>query len=170
MRIELCVTLLLVGCAGTRITADDANEPTHEVRTIATFGGRTADAVANALNARDDFAPKVMSREETQALVTGLGMNPEQPLGTSDLKKLPAKGIDGWMHVTTHGHAWTDQAHRFIRVRLTSTRDPDRYLAIEWKNAWAGAPGSGADRMVRKSVETAAEEIAEEITAQLNER
>jgi len=165
-----CFALLLSGCGGSTMVADDANEPQHQVRTIATSpsGYDTADAIAKALEAREDFEPKVLDVDQTMQLLRRLGIKSSKAQLSENRQRLRAEGVDGWLDVTTHEHPTSDAPNR-VSVRLSSTHDPTRAITLEWSNAWGGMKGSLADASMRKGLEAAAREIAAGIAKQFNE-
>ena len=143
------------------MVADDANEPRHEVRTVATnpAGYDTGDAIAKALEARDDFAPKVLDVEQTMQLLRKLGIPSSKATLPESRQRLRAEGIDGWLDVTMEEHPTSDDPNR-ISVRLSSTHDPKLAITLEWRNAWGGMKGSLADASMRMGLDSAAKEIA----------
>jgi len=167
----VCVASLLVGCGSSQLDADDANEPRHAIRIIATdpSGFDAGDAIAKELEARDDFEPKVLDVAATAKLLGEMGIKTSKAQLPANQKRLRGKSVDGWLDVKMEQHMASDDPS-WIEVRLFSTHDPSRYLFVKWKNAWGGMKGSLADATMRKSLKTAAKEIAEELALQLNDR
>ena len=160
-------SLAIAGCAGSSsVDFKDSGFVEHSVRTVAiaapddlfdTVDTQLAQKIGSTL-AKQGFVVDDATR--TTAMLAKSNVNPPDILMPNGLRALRSDGVDVVLSVNAAAASLGGPPMRFVKVRLISTDTGKEVVGIDWKNSWAGMPGSPADYMNRKGLDSAAEEIA----------
>lgn len=152
----LLLPCLVAGCAASRTSGRgvlDTHQP--QVIALAPGGGPLAEAVGFALAQR---GITVIDATTTTDLMARFNLNEFQISQPAGLAQFARQGVDGVLIV--HVVAAADQLPQSATARLASTHDGHVLTGITWQNGFAGRRGSIADRVMRKDLIQAADEIA----------
>lgn len=162
----IAVMLLAIGGCGTTKVSEAPRRaaPTQPINTIAMApsGGLLADALGVELF---NAGYQVIDTAQFSALMVRADVSEYEILAPQNLTKLQAQGIDAVL--SAKAAADIDGNPKSASVRLTSTRDGQLLAGLTWQNAWGGMSGSVADRVMKKDLTAAAEQIANELVKQL---
>jgi hypothetical protein len=163
----LLVVPALCSCASSGIgsATSSVDHPLERVA-LSPDGGELVDAIAATLSSSGGYSGKVLSREETRSLLRSLEISSITVGQPENLAKLAASGIDAWLYVEADVNALSDKP-KSVLLRVLSTRKPDQYIQLDWKNGWGGMPGSLADAAMKKDAAEAGAEIGAEVAGLL---
>ena len=122
---------------------------------MAPGGGLLADAVAVEL-ANRGFT--VIDPATTSNLLIRLNVTEIEVAQPEGLAKLNTQGIDAYLVVRAAGGS--DGRPESASARMNSTQTGQVLAGVTWQNGWGGRAGSPADRVMRKNLSEAANEIA----------
>lgn len=125
-------------------------------------GGLLAEAVAVELSNR---GYTVIDPSDTSRLMARLNLNEVEIARPEGLSKLRDQGIDALLVVRAAGGY--DEHPQSATARVSSTYTGRLIAGVSWQNGWGGQAGSIADRVMRKGLTQAAQEIAEAISRNL---
>lgn len=163
--IVLLALFLVVGCSGSRISNVQNLPPLeHAVRVVALdpSGGAMADAIGIHLMGS---GIRVVDTRQTTSMLQRVGLTEIEVIEPRALEALHDAGVDAVLAVNTQ--AGYDDQPESVSVRLVSATTGGMLAGTAWQNGRAGMAGSPADRMRRKGVVEAAEQIGAEIAKQL---
>lgn len=161
----LCALIVLAGCGTSKISmAPVAGTAKHQVKTVAFMpgGGLLADAVGVELANR---GMTVIDSASTSSLMVRLNLNEVEITRPEGLAKLAQQGIDAVLIV--RAGAGEDRRPESASARMNSTTTGQMLAGVTWQNGWGGAPGSPADRTMRKGTSEAATEIAQALISRV---
>ena len=156
---------LLSGCGSSKLsTLPVMHKEQYSVQTIALApeGGLLAEAVGIELSNRGYI---IIDSTSTSKLLIRLNIGELEVANPQALQKLKEKGIDAYLTVKSAG-AYDGQVQG-ASARATSTHSGKIIAGISWQNGWGGMAGSPADRMMRKGLAEAAQEIGEALSESL---
>lgn len=159
------IIFLLSGCGSSKLsTLPVMHEEQHSVQIIALApeGGLLAEAVGIELSNR---GYTIIDSASTSKLLIRLNIGELEVANPQALQKLEEKGIDAYLTVKSAG-AYDGQVQS-ASARATSTHSGKIIAGISWQNGWGGMAGSPADRMMRKGLAEAAQEIGEALSESL---
>lgn len=160
----LVMSVLLVGCAGSRLSSIQNAKPISQNINriaIAPGSGPFGEAIGVELF---NMGFQVVDANEAAGLIGRAGLKEFElytPKGNSVLR---AQGIEA---VITAKAVAVDGTPESASVRVTNTTDGRILAGITWQNGWGGQRGSIADRTMRKNLSSAAQEIAKELGKRL---
>lgn len=149
---------LLVACASSQVSMHSVgSKPAHQIQAIAMApgGGLLADAVAVEL-ANRGFT--VIDPAATSNLLVRLNLTEIEIARPAGLAKLKDQGVDAYL-VVRAAAGW-DGRPESASARMNSTQTGQVLAGVTWQNGWGGMPGSPADRVMRRNLTDAANEIA----------
>ena len=157
--------LLLAGCAGSRVSRMHVDAPIHSVSTIALApsGGLLADAIGVELFNR---GITVIDTHATSQMLVRLNLSEVEIMRPQHLSSLRDEKIDAYL--SARSAAGMDGRPQSASVRLNSTHTGQILAGVTWQNGWGGMHGSIADRLMRKDLNQAAQDIARELMKQLD--
>jgi len=161
----ITLTIGLSGCGGSQVsTIPNSGKASHAVRAIAISpsGGLLADAVAVELSNRG-FT--VIDGADTSRMLARLNLNEIEIAQPEGLAKFRHQGIDALLSVRVAGGY--DQNPQSATARVNSTHTGKVIAGVTWQNGWGGTTGSPADRIMRKGLVQAAQEITEGLVRNL---
>ena len=161
---------VLEGCGGTSVVQSKASDyADHSIRTLAIAppsslfandSSQLADAVGAEL-AKHGYT--VVDSMQTAAHLARLNIPPANVLGAPALAALEHEGIDAVFTVQSIGSVMGGPGMRHAKARVFSTHLSKQIAEVDWNNAWGGMPGSLADYTMRKGLEGASREIADDL-------
>jgi hypothetical protein len=154
----LLSVLLYISCGGSKLSyVGGPSKISVPIDTIALdpSGGILADAIGVELL---NYGFNVVDTQKTTGLMARLNLDEISIMQPTNLTKLKESGIDAFLSVKAA--AGYDGLPQSASVRLNSTQDGKIITGVSWQNGWGGAPGSPADRTMRKGITEAAAEIA----------
>lgn len=162
-KLQLLVALLSVvivasGCATSKMSsAPIASQIKHNVEVVALApgGGLIADAVGVEL-ANRGFT--IIDPSSTSSMMVRLNLNEIEIARPEGLAKLKDQGIDAFLIV--RGAGGYDEQPQSASARMNSTHNGKLLAGVTWQNGYGGRAGSPADRVMRKGLSEAANEIA----------
>jgi hypothetical protein len=155
---SLAILPFLGACASSKISsAPVANQAKHNVRSIAFMpgGGLLADAVGVELANR---GLTVIDSASTSSMMIRLNLNEIEITRPEGLAKFKEQGIDAVLVV--RGGGGYDQLPQSATARMNSTHNGQVLAGVTWQNGFGGMAGSPADRVMRRGLSDAANEIA----------
>jgi len=165
MLIVVMLTILLSGCAGSKMSAMQNSKPvSHNINRIAIApgSGPFGDAIGVELF---NMGFQVVDANEAAAIIGRAGLKEFElytPKGNAILRE---QGIEA---VITAKAVAVDGTPESASVRVTDTMDGHILAGITWQNGWGGMRGSIADRTMRKNLSSAAQDIAKELGGRLH--
>ena len=157
--------IALSGCAGskfTMITPARALAAPISTVALAPSGGPLADAVGVSLL---NYGVRIFDTQQTSNLLIRSNLNEEEVMEPQNLALIAARGIDAILFVRTV--AGYDDKPQSASIRLVHTEDGLLVGGLAWQNGKGGVAGSPLDRMQRKDIVDAGEEIAEALAEQM---
>ena len=164
----LPLSVALAGCASSTISSlPAATQAKHAVKTIAFApgGGLLADAVGVEL-ANRGFT--VIDSATTTPMMIRLNLSEIELASPVGLSKFKEQGVDAYPIVRTAGGY--DQNPQSATVRINSTHNGQVLAGLTWQNGWGGVAGSPADRVMRRGLADAANEIANSLVSRVQWR
>ena len=156
--ILLLLIINLVGCATSKVSQlPVVVSATHSVRAIAMApeGGLLAEAVGIELS---NIGYTIIDCSTTSKLLIRLNIDEIELAKPQGLEKLRDKGIDAYL--TVKGAGAYDGQIQSASARASSTHTGCIISGVSWQNGWGGRVGSIQDRIMRKGLAEAAQEIA----------
>jgi len=157
--IFICTFLTLYGCATASVNRIGNGSDLNNIKTIAMSpgGGVLAEAISIELSRKY----VVLDSNTTADLFVQLGLTEASVMLPQNITKLKTKGIDAYC--TVRAASQLDGVPQTATIRLNNTETGMLISGVTWNNAWGGRSGSLADRIMRKSMNSAAEEIVSEL-------
>lgn len=172
MRTSVSVLILLLvgalsGCGSSKTSVTRGAPLDEPVRAVgmAPSGGVFADAIAVSLF---NQGLQVVDTNQMSSLLIRLNLNEMEIMEPRGLKAVRDAGIDVVLSVRAVGGY--DGKPQSASVRLNSTKTGEIIAGLSWQNGWGGQAGSMADRMKRKDLAEAADQIARELVKSLPHR
>lgn len=161
------LAVLLVGCAGARLT--QTVRPAYTGPPITSIalspgGGPLADAIGAELF---NHGITIIDPERTAQIIGRVGLSEFQILSPESYDALKDAGIDALLVVKAVMAA--DGTPENASVRITSTHTQNVIAGLSWQNGWGGQRGSIADRTMRKNLAEAAAQIAEALAKRIRQ-
>ena len=122
--------------------------------------GRLARSIGVEL-AKRGYA--VDDQRRTLALLRKNDVKALEILTPGGLATLRKNGVDAVLSINASAANMGGPPNRYVEIRILSTSTGQEIGSVEWKNSWAGMPGSPADYVNREGVETAGVEIADKL-------
>ena len=157
--------LIIAGCASSKVSQlPIASVASHSVRAIAMApeGGLLAEAVGIELS---NLGYTIIDSSSTSKLMIRLNIDEIEIATPQGLEKLKSKGIDAYL--TIKGVGSYDNQIESASARASSTHTGRIIAGVNWQNGWGCAQGSPCDRVMRKGLAEAAQEIASSLTVSL---
>jgi hypothetical protein len=164
LAVLLC-TPTMFGCASSRLSHISASpKSSHKVSAIAFApgGGLLADAVGVEL-ANRGFT--VIDPMATSNMLVRLNLTEIEVARPEGLAKLKSQGIDAYLVV--RGAEGRDGRPESASARMNSTHTGQVLAGVTWQNGWGGQAGSPADRIMRRNLTEAANEIADALAQRI---
>ena len=159
------MVLLLIGCAGARLTqtirSDYIGPPVTAVA-LSPGGGPLADAIGVELF---NQGLTIVDPERTAQIIGRAGLTEFQVLSPEGYDALKSAGIDALLIVKAVMAA--DGTPESASVRITSMHTQQVIAGLSWQNGWGGQRGSIADRTMRKNLAGAATQIADTLAKRI---
>lgn len=163
------IALTIAGCAGSSsVESTDPGFVEHSIRTLAVepsddlfADDRLAQAIGVQL-ARRGYT--VDDARQTVALLENDNVKSLDILTPGGLAVLRKNGVDAILSISAAPASMGGPPMRYVKVRILSAVTGKEIGTLDWKNSWAGMPGSIADYVNRKGVDSAAAEIADKLS------
>jgi len=163
--VVLGIFFLLAACSGSKISAVQQSAiPSHDISRIAIAPGSGVLGEAISVELFNRGFTVVDSNEATTILGRA-GLKEYELTSSRGFAALREKGIEAVLVAKSVAEA--DQTPESASVRVTDTADGQIIAAITWQNGYGGRRGSVADRIMRKNLSDAANEIADELMTRL---
>jgi len=153
-----------VGCAGAKMSVIQPSELARPVKRIAIApgAGPFGEAIGLELFNR---GLNVVGSNEARAIVARVGLTEFEIMTTEGFSALNEKGIDAVLVAKTVDAL--DGTPESASVRIADTVTGEIIAGITWQNGYGGMRGSPADRMMRKNLSEAANQIADELASRI---
>ena len=161
----LCVLLLVAACAGSKMSVLQPKQiSTRTINRLAISPGSgvMGDAIGLELF---NLGLIIVDVQDAVAIVGRAGLQELEVTSTKGFEILREKGIDAVL--TAKSVAAADGTPESASVRVTDTATGQVIAGITWQNGWGGMRGSISDRVMRKNLTEAANEIANELLKRL---
>ena len=162
----LVVLVLLAGCAGSRMSIEQPSQPPSrpvDSIAIAPGSGVLGDAISLELFNR---GLTIIDAQDAVGIVGRAGLQEFELTTATGFTVLRESGIDAVL--VARAVAAADGTPESASIRITDTRSGRIITGITWQNGHGGTRGSVADRMMRKNLSEAANEIADELVRRLS--
>lgn len=159
------LVILLLGCATSKVSRlPITTQATHPIKAIAMApeGGLLAEAIGIELS---NLGYTIIDPTTTSKLMMRLNIDEIEITTPQGLDKLKEKGISAYLSVKGAGSY--DHHFQSASVRASSTHSGRIIAGVSWQNGWGGKAGSVGDRIMRKGLTEAAEEIATALAVSL---
>ena len=159
----LTITLLglcVCGCGRPRMFYAQPKAPQDRpVKTIALSpnGGFMAESIGSELSSLG----YIIDTSAVGNLMARNDLNESQISLPKNLRILKDEGFDAYLFVSTSGGS--SDFPQSVTVRINSTDNGELISGVMWQNAWAGQEESVADRIMRKNIPQAAEQITKRL-------
>ncbi|WP_156100036.1 hypothetical protein [Nitrosococcus oceani] len=164
--VVLVGVFFLTACAGSKVSLTQplAHSPQSISRiAIVPGSGVLGEAISVELFNR---GLTVIDSNEATTILARAGLKEFEITSSQGFAALQEKGIDAVLAVKAVDAK--DGTPESASVRITNTSGGHIIAAITWQNGWGGQRGSVMDRVMRKNLSEAANEIAGELIKRLN--
>lgn len=159
--VSLFTLMLLVGCAGARVSSNTRNAvavPSGKIG-LAPGGGILGDAVGVELFQR---GYDIVESTQVKGIIARVNMTEANVSSPQGLEQLRKEGIKTLLIVRSA--AGGDGLPQSATVRVVNTETGSTISAVNWQNGYGGMAGSMADRTMRADVVAAAQQISDELS------
>jgi hypothetical protein len=162
------ILLLLGACSSSKISSTQLTDQSLQPVKVIAFmpgGGLIADAVGIELSNKGFI---IVDSSSMSNMMIRLNLNEIEIVRPEGLAKLKTQGIDAVLSV--RGAAAYDDQPQSISARMNSTATGRVIAGVTWQNGYGCAPGSPCDRVMRKGLTDAANEIANALAQRVKQQ